>query len=275
MNTSDQSLFPIDSAFKRRWNWVYMPIDTKKENWSIRIGNDYYSWTAFLNKVNDELLTDETAEDKHLGFYFCKASEKKNESDQKSTIITQEAFVAKVLFYLWSDVFKVYGIPAAIGSSKDWAFAKFYNINGTINEAKVKDLMSKLNISAFTDDTIDIEVMENSAEAKNSTKNTLKSVAFPDGVVFDTSVSVFDAYVKAVEKIGVEKIIPVIDRIKFQRSNRPLISTVKYPELDNKDGFSYYQIGNCYFVKGTHTYTYVRILEVLNELLNVGMTIEN
>ena len=275
MNTSDQSLFPIDSAFKRRWNWVYIPIDTQKENWYIQIGTGQYSWTDFLDKVNNELLTDETAEDKHLGFYFCKASVKKNDGDPKPTIITQEAFVAKVLFYLWTDVFKVYGIPSAIGSSKEWAFAKFYNVDGSVNVAKVLELMNKLNILPLGGDAIDVDVMENSAEAKNSTKNTLKSVAFPDGVVFDTSVSVFDAYIKAVEKIGVEKIISVIDRIEFHRLNRPLISTVKYPELDNKDGFSYYQIGNCYFVKGTHTYTYVRILEKLNELLNVGMTIEN
>ena len=61
MNTSDQSLFPIDSAFKRRWEWVYQPIDTAKETWYVKVGEDYYSWTAFLNKVNDELLTDETA----------------------------------------------------------------------------------------------------------------------------------------------------------------------------------------------------------------------
>ena len=139
MNTSDQSLFPIDSAFKRRWDWVYMPIDTKKENWHIKVGGDLYSWTAFLEKINNDILTDETAEDKHLGFYFCKAVN--NE-------ISQEAFVGKVLFYLWNDVFKVYGIPSAIGSSKEWAYTKFYNTDGTVNEQKVKDLMEKLGIES-------------------------------------------------------------------------------------------------------------------------------
>lgn len=141
MNTSDQSLFPIDSAFKRRWEWVYMPIDTKKENWIIQIGDSHYSWTDFLNKVNDELLTDETAEDKHLGFYFCKAV---------NGIISKETFVAKVLFYLWTDVFKVYGIPTVIGSGKDWSFAKFYNPDGSVNEIKVNELMSKLQIEVIT-----------------------------------------------------------------------------------------------------------------------------
>ena len=165
MNTSDQSLFPIDSAFKRRWNWVYIPIDTQKENWYIQIGtNLYYSWTAFLNKVNNELLTDETAEDKHLGFYFCKASVKKNDGDQKPTIITKESFVAKVLFYLWTDVFKVYGIPPAIGSSKDWAFAKFYNVDGSVNEAKVIELMTKLNIP---DNSVNSANADNSIETSN------------------------------------------------------------------------------------------------------------
>ncbi len=138
MNTSDQSLFPIDSAFKRRWDWVYMPIDTKKESWFIKVGESRYSWTAFLEKVNNEILTDETAEDKHLGFYFCKA---------EGGEITQETFVGKVLFYLWNDVFKVYGIPSLkIGSNKDWPYRKFYNTDGTVNEQKVKELMEKLEI---------------------------------------------------------------------------------------------------------------------------------
>lgn len=138
MNTSDQSLFPIDSAFKRRWDWVYMPIDTKKENWFIKVGEKRYSWTAFLEKINNEILTDETAEDKHLGFYFCKA---------ENNEILQELFVGKVLFYLWNDVFKVYGIPTVIGSSKDWAYTKFYYPDGNVNEQKVKELMKKLQIA--------------------------------------------------------------------------------------------------------------------------------
>ena len=150
MNTSDQSLFPIDSAFKRRWEWVYQPIDTAKETWYVKVGEDYYSWTAFLNKVNDELLTDETAEDKHLGFYFCKATEKREGTEAKPNVITAEAFVGKVLFYLWNDVFKVYGIPSSIGSSKDWPYRKFYQTNGEVDQEKVAKLMEQLKIVADT-----------------------------------------------------------------------------------------------------------------------------
>lgn len=148
MNTSDQSLFPIDSAFKRRWEWVYQPIDTAKETWYVKVGEDYYSWTAFLNKVNDELLTDETAEDKHLGFYFCKATEKREGTEAKPNVITAETFVGKVLFYLWNDVFKVYGIPSSIGSSKDWPYRKFYQTNGEVDLEKVAKLMEQLKIDA-------------------------------------------------------------------------------------------------------------------------------
>ena len=146
MNTSDQSLFPIDSAFKRRWEWVYQPIDTAKETWYVKVGENHYSWTAFLNKVNDELLTDETAEDKHLGFYFCKATEKKAGTETKPNVITAETFVGKVLFYLWNDVFKVYGIPSSIGSSKDWPYRKFYQTNGEVDKEKVAKLMTQLKI---------------------------------------------------------------------------------------------------------------------------------
>ena len=147
MNTSDQSLFPIDSAFKRRWDWKYMPIDTRKETWYIKVGDKHYSWSEFLEKVNGVLLTDETAEDKHLGFYFCKATEIRDGTEKAPNVITMETFVGKVLFYLWNDVFKVYGIHSQIGSSKEWGYAKFYNTDGTVNIQKVNDLMGKLGIA--------------------------------------------------------------------------------------------------------------------------------
>lgn len=138
MNTSDQSLFPIDSAFKRRWDWVYIPIDTHKEDWYIKVNDKEYSWPSFLDKINDEVLTDETTEDKHLGFYFCKA---------EGNIISVEKFVSKVLFYLWNDVFKVYGVPEMLTKGdKNMTFHKFYNTDGTINETLVAKLLDNIGV---------------------------------------------------------------------------------------------------------------------------------
>ena len=146
MNTSDQSLFPIDSAFKRRWEWKYVPIDTKKEEWYILVNGHKYSWTSFLDIINDEVLTDETAEDKHLGFYFCKAEE--NTISTKKDIINAEKFVGKVLFYLWNDVFKVYGVPSQItNGSKEMTYPKFYNTDGSINEDRVEKLLDNLKVA--------------------------------------------------------------------------------------------------------------------------------
>lgn len=157
MNTSDQSLFPIDSAFKRRWDWVYMPIDTEKDKWFVDVNGNHYSWTKFLNTINDDILTDETAEDKHLGFYFCKATKKRESSDAEPNVITTETFVGKVLFYLWNDVFKVYGIPSSIGSGKDWGYRKFYRPDGSVDKEKVAELMQKLKIKSEEEEQTDNE----------------------------------------------------------------------------------------------------------------------
>ena len=126
---------------------MHVLCDTIKETWYIKIEDSYFSWTKFLDKVNDELLTDETAEDKHLGFYFCKATEKKDGTESNPNVITAETFVGKVLFYLWNDVFKVYGIPSSIGSSKDWPYRKFYQTDGKVDMEKVAKLMEQLKIA--------------------------------------------------------------------------------------------------------------------------------
>lgn len=112
MNTSDQSLFPIDSAFKRRWNWRYMPIDTQKENWTFEIKGTRYSWGQFLEKINPEIYSLTESSDKQMGYFFAKA-------DPKTGVISEEVFLNKVLFYLWTDVFKDYDVSSELFKNKD------------------------------------------------------------------------------------------------------------------------------------------------------------
>lgn len=117
MNTSDQSLFPIDSAFKRRWDWRYIPIDYTDRDHFIACGDTQYSWADFLQKVNDKVEAVTQSEDKKLGYWFMG-----NGAEQKE--ITIDRFVSKVIFYLWNDVFKDFG-KSGNTIFKDY-FAKFH-----------------------------------------------------------------------------------------------------------------------------------------------------
>ena len=98
MNTSDQSLFPMDSAFKRRWDWEYIPIkhDCTESDYTITIGEKKYGWLKFIASVNQEILNLSESEDKQLGNFFIKGN------------IGIKEFKSKVMFYLWSEVCKDY-----------------------------------------------------------------------------------------------------------------------------------------------------------------------
>lgn len=140
MNTSDQSLFPIDSAFKRRWDWKYMPIDTKKENWNIEVDGNKYSWTVFLEKVNEQIFEVTKSEDKKLGFYFCRAN---------NNVVGAEKFVCKVIFYLYNDVFKDYGYDRKMfkdENGKAIQFHEYFQSNGDINEQKAALFLDNLDV---------------------------------------------------------------------------------------------------------------------------------
>lgn len=139
MNTSDQSLFPIDSAFKRRWEWKYMPIKNHEdENYVIEITDTTYNWWGFLSRINQVIGDTTSSEDKKLGYFFVKPNGK---------AITAEQFVGKVLFYLWNDVFKNYGFDNPIfskGENKKFEFSDFFQEDGSPNTESVILFLKKL-----------------------------------------------------------------------------------------------------------------------------------
>ena len=97
MNTSDQSLFPMDSAFKRRWEMEYVPINLKQEKaskFTFTVNDKPYLWVEFLGKVNPLIRKATDSEDKQMGEFFIKSN------------ITEEEFKNKVMFYIWNDVCK-------------------------------------------------------------------------------------------------------------------------------------------------------------------------
>ena len=141
MNTSDQSLFPIDSAFKRRWDWEYIPIAKGKDEegndleWTIETTAKNNRWWDFLRSINIIIEQTTHSEDKELGFFFCKADGKGR--------ITKEKFVNKVVFYLWNDVFKTYGFRSDIfdkdaDGTEKLSFRDIYKKDGSIDENTVE-----------------------------------------------------------------------------------------------------------------------------------------
>lgn len=176
MNTSDQSLFPIDSAFKRRWDWKYVPIAKGNDNgveldWKIAIDSEKYDWWTFIEAVNKHIFGTTNSEDKQLGFFFCKA---------KDNIIDAETFVGKVIFYLWNDVFKDYGFDDPIFVDKEdvmnpkLSFDKFYLPNGEVNKDKIKIFLTNLELEPadksinLIDSKIEIKVNGNIAKYINA-----------------------------------------------------------------------------------------------------------
>ena len=137
MNTSDQSLFPIDSAFKRRWDWHYVKIADAKQGYKIECGDEACDWWEFISKMNDKIAEETSSDDKKLGYFFCKP-------DKEGGYISLKRFVSKVIFYLWNDVYKD-------GNTEDFnvsddpvtaaTFEAFYNDDNTENVANVRKFL--------------------------------------------------------------------------------------------------------------------------------------
>lgn len=176
MNTSDQSLFPIDSAFKRRWDWKYVSISEGRDkatnaplNWYINTGDKQYNWWSFISKVNKLIGSLTNSEDKKLGYFFCKA---------KDGEIDADLFVSKVIFYLWNDVFKDYGFDDKDFQDEEGkilSFDRFYeDANGVtnVNVANVELFLENLGVDEFISDDEEEYINANEDEENEDSSNS-------------------------------------------------------------------------------------------------------
>lgn len=267
MNTSDQSLFPIDSAFKRRWEWKYIPICNAEKGWSIKAGGNEYDWWSFLNSINRQIQDVTSSEDKKLGYFFVKAD--------AEGVISAEKFVGKVAFYLWNDVFKDYGFDGEIfqgESGEPIAFQDFFLCDGKANEDTVERFLKNLGINP-TDESC-IEYDSPNAGAKEN-KESLVAVTIDGERLSSDNMTQFDIYLNTIKKIGVDKAGPIVEGMKYRRIGSPMATKNPLPSVNESDKFSYVKINDYYFLKGAKSYTLIRILEDLNEQLGLNISIES
>lgn len=215
MNTSDQSLFPIDSAFKRRWDWKYVPIREGRDketnaplNWYINTGDKQYNWWSFISLVNKLIGSLTNSEDKKLGYFFCKA---------KDGEIDADLFVSKVIFYLWNDVFKDYGFDDKDFQDEEGkilSFDRFYeDKNGKTNVdiASVEQFLANLGVEEYIseeegeeEEKIDAVPSNNETKGNDKTKYSFNG-SEPLGKG-DLGISIIKQYLKEHPKMKYSEI---------------------------------------------------------------------
>lgn len=144
MNTSDQSLYPMDSAFKRRWEWEYVPINYSKDPmtnksalYKIKVRNELIDWIALIEIINKKIQSNKNlGMDKCIGNYFIEPD--------SNNILALDKFIYKVLFYLWNDVFKDEPKDSIFG---DKCYQDFFPIE-TRGEKLVLKILEDLNLTS-------------------------------------------------------------------------------------------------------------------------------
>lgn len=105
MNSSDQAVMPLDTAFKRRWKFKYKPLDFTEcpagtITFQTKNGQEAIQWQDLAKITNKILSSDSIPEDRHLGPWFINENELSNKEE------AQACFTGKILMYLWDDVLR-------------------------------------------------------------------------------------------------------------------------------------------------------------------------
>lgn len=128
MNSSDQAVMPLDTAFKRRWGFEYLPIDFSTESiartaitLAITSGPVTVTWPALAEIINAALVECDVPEDRLLGPFFLSTRELESEENANA------ALGGKLFIYLWDDVLRHHG--------HDRIFAAAYKTYGALSAA--------------------------------------------------------------------------------------------------------------------------------------------
>ena len=115
INTSDQNVFNLDTAFGRRWQYEIFGEEQTKGTNNIYskgkiIGIEGFTWNEIREKINEKILKSEeifNAEDKRMGLYYIdKECLSEGEETEELKAISRKKFANKIFRYLWTDVFK-------------------------------------------------------------------------------------------------------------------------------------------------------------------------
>ena len=270
MNTSDQSLFPIDSAFKRRWEWQYIPIGKgydeygQEIKWAIEGATQKYDWWSFLEKINAQIGEATQSEDKKLGFFFCKATD---------GVISAEKFVGKVIFYLWNDVFKNNGFEGPIFKDVDGtelSFAKFYKSdmkgNAIVQKDKVELFLNNLGVEVVSEtdeeDKYEEYISTDGTKSYKSKDFELKVVLDDTEVVVDGDY--VDVYLETLSRIGLNKVMD----LNIQCYDQNILG------LNVPEKYAYRTINGYYAITFKLSKHVERILREIKERLSINMQVD-
>lgn len=236
MNTSDQSLFPIDSAFKRRWEWKYVPIEYGNKEWKVVLSdNTECEWTELQQTLNDLIYDATDSEDKMLGDWFVKAN---------GNEINEDQLVGKIIFYLWNDVAKVdagklFDLEIEKnGRKRKVIFSDFYEIDGSVSTVIVKSWLNNIGIELIEINSDTEDNSRNRYKLNNGALESLKDIAnhvvrdFANNNPTMNAQQIRDIFVDAYKGCGISHIVETDEEYKLREGQSSLkrsASTVILP----------------------------------------------
>ena len=143
MNSADQGVFQMDTAFKRRWDFKYFGINQSQEeikNTRVSLNNLEIRWNDLRKAINKELLSYKINEDKLLGPFFA-FNEYMNEEIPEDTF--RDIFKNKIIMYLFED---------AARSKRNDLFSGAKENNKYVTYSKICDMFDLKGIEIFCDE---------------------------------------------------------------------------------------------------------------------------
>lgn len=259
--------------FKRRWDWNYIKIKDAGENFKIVFSNgNTYDWWGFVPAINERIEGGEIQqEDKKLGYFFAKAKDK---------VITPKVLLSKVLFYLYNDVFKDFGLDEDFFKDENgetMSFASYFGNEGQINEDRVERFVTNLGLEPIMDfiGEENASVSDNTSNDKSSgRKKHFLYITDKDGN--QKREPLYNGYFNFVktlaDRFGEDKVAETINSYGITRHKGEVKLMDLEPYQNLNEAYRQKRIGKYYLLLGVNQTT--DIANRLNDSFSLGYTIE-